>query len=138
MSAPPPERIAEAAMRETATREDALRVRLAGQARALAAAEARADAAERALAALHASTTHRVGAAFVAAARSPRAALGLPLALARLWRAARRARQGAPAAAALAREAASLDGTAAELSLEARLRPAGTSPQPGPDPRREA
>lgn len=110
-----------AAAEAVATRTAALQARLAAQARALAGAEAAAAAAERALATLRESPTFRLGATLAAAARSPRAALGLPLALARLWRAGRRARAGAPAAAALGREAASLEGTARALSLEARL-----------------
>lgn len=133
-------RAAEQAAATAGARTAALQARLAAQARALAGAEARAEAAERAVAALRASATHRLGATLAAAARSPRAALGLPLALARLWRAERRARAGAPAAAALGREAAGLERTARGLSLEARLE-GGPVPQGGargaPDPSRE-
>ena len=106
---------------EASAKTAALQARLASQARALAAATATAADARAELAALRADTTCRLGEALVRAARSPRAALGLPMTLGRLWRASRRDRQGAAAARALAQEARSLEQASVALTLESRL-----------------
>jgi SAM-dependent methyltransferase len=126
-----------AAAAQAGTQIAALHARLAAQGRALAAAEAAAASAAAELAAVRASPTHRLGATLIAAARSPRAALGLPLALARLWRASRRARQGAVAARALDLEAEALERTAAGLTLEAHLVGRGLARAAAPDSSKE-